>query len=78
MSCFEVLSDVPRGNVSWPFILNIVTYETSLSTEYFLLSLMTNFVLLNYQTTALCNVLYSKLILIPHKVVALITSRTED
>jgi len=75
MSCFEVLYDVAQGNVIGPFLLNIVIYEASLNTEYILLSLMKIFVLLNYRMTVLCNVLYCKLILIPHDVVALITSR---
>jgi hypothetical protein len=52
MSCFEVHSDVARGNVIGPFLLNIVTYEKSLSTEYILLSLMTIFTLLNYQLSS--------------------------
>jgi hypothetical protein len=75
ISCFEVHSDVARRNIIGPFLLNIVTYETSLSTEYILLPLMTIFLLLNYQMSVLCNVLYCKLTLIPHEVVALITSR---
>ena len=69
MSCFEVHSDVAKGNVIGPFLLNTVTYETSLSTEYILLSLMTIFMLLNYQMTVLCNVLYCKLTSIPQEAV---------
>jgi hypothetical protein len=57
MSWFEVHSDVARGSVIWLFPLDIVTYETSLSTEYILLSLMTIILLLNYHCPLQCTVL---------------------
>jgi hypothetical protein len=73
LSCFKVLSGTAQGNVIGLFPLNMVVYEMSLSTKYTLLSLMILCVSLNYQTTALCNVLYCNMALIPQEVVALVT-----
>jgi hypothetical protein len=57
-SCLEDYSDVVQGNVFGPFLLNTVSYEASLSRKFILTSLMTIFMLLNYQMTVLCNVIW--------------------